>query len=115
MSPSSGVQAAALAYEKWRRKAFPITDYHDFLGPDSTKERCEYFNTGVYYINAAECGTCGYYVRSRNKHDMVSCKCGALAVDGGSHYLKRSGNLENYIERSVPFNWAKEEQELKKG
>lgn len=93
-----------------RRKTHPVTDYHDFLGIDSTKEKCDYFNTGTIYANAAECKKCGWYIRSRNKHDMVSCRCGAISVDGGSHYLKRSGNYEDVIERSVLFNWAQEEQ-----
>lgn len=109
---SDGIKLAAQAYEEYRRKVFPVTDYHDFLGIDSTPTKCAYFGAGQWYINAAECKTCGYYVRSRNKHDMVTCKCGGLSVDGGSHYLKRSGDLNNYIERSVLFTWA---EQLKKG
>lgn len=83
-----------------------VTDYHDFTGPDSTKEHCEKMNVGEYYINAAECGCCGYYIRSRNRHDMVTCKCGNVSVDGGSLYLKRNFKTDNWTDRSKLFDWA---------
>lgn len=87
---------------------YVTTDYHNFSGPDSTKEHCEKLNIGEWYINACECKRCGYYVRSRNRHDMVTCLCGATSVDGGSEYLRRAGDLHQMIERSVKFDWAKD-------
>ena len=51
-------------------------------------------NVGDVFSNAARCRSCGSYVRSKNRHDNRSCSCGAISVDGGSWYCKRSGNSE---------------------
>jgi len=51
--------------------------------------------------NKAQCTKCGDIIESRHRHDFVWCKCGALAVDGGRDYLKRSGDIDGYIELSV--------------
>lgn len=31
---------------------------------------------------------CGDAIWSKHRHDMVWCKCGKVAVDGGTHYMK---------------------------
>ena len=51
--------------------------------------------------NEAQCAKCKAIVFSRYRHDYVSCDCGAISVDGGQDYLKRVGNRENIIERSL--------------
>ena len=65
---------------------------------------------GDIYDNSATCRKCGDKVRSKNKHHMQYCKCGAIAVDGGSHYLKRAGQLGDVIENFVLFNDVKDSQ-----
>ena len=40
--------------------------------------------------NAIKCKHCGDIIESKHVHDFVFCKCGAVAVDGGHEYLKRS-------------------------
>lgn len=40
--------------------------------------------------NSAKCLECNTEIESRHRHDFVSCPCGAIAVDGGKDYLKRS-------------------------
>jgi hypothetical protein len=40
--------------------------------------------------NAAKCKKCGDELVSTHRHDFVRCTCGALCVDGGKEYLKRS-------------------------
>lgn len=40
--------------------------------------------------NSALCLECHTEVISQHRHDFVRCKCGAVAVDGGQAYLKRS-------------------------
>lgn len=40
--------------------------------------------------NAARCRKCGDVIESKHRHDFVYCKCGAIAVDGGKDYLRRS-------------------------
>ena len=64
------------------------TDYHNFSYRGTPKEKRKQLNIGDIYCNAVECPECGYYLRSRNKHDMVTCKCGKTFVDGGSWYCR---------------------------
>lgn len=40
--------------------------------------------------NKAQCNSCGDIIESTHRHDFRWCGCGALAVDGGQAYLKRS-------------------------
>lgn len=81
-----------------------VVDYHNFSHIETSKEKRAELFIGDIYINGAECLECGYFVRSRNKHDMVRCKCGAVAVDGGSHYCKRSGDLNKMREVIVMYD-----------
>ena len=39
--------------------------------------------------NRAKCLRCGDIIESRNRHEFVTCKCGALSVDGGHDYIRR--------------------------
>lgn len=48
--------------------------------------------------NAARCKKCGDVIESKHVHDFVTCKCGAISVDGGNCYLKRSAMDFNDIE-----------------
>lgn len=41
--------------------------------------------------NRVVCHTCGDDIVSKTRHDMVTCKCGAISVDGGQEYLRRVG------------------------
>ena len=51
--------------------------------------------------NKAKCLKCGDIIESKHRHDYVSCKCGAISVDGGKDYLKRSwGSSADYMELS---------------
>lgn len=63
-------------------------DYHDFSHPGTPAEKRKLLNIGDIYINGAECLECGYFIRSRNRHDMVTCECGNVSIDGGSCYAK---------------------------
>lgn len=50
--------------------------------------------------NQIKCLLCEDVIYSAHKHDFVSCKCGAVCVDGGMNYLKRCGSTCNYEEQS---------------
>lgn len=80
------------------------TDYHDFSWPSCSVEHRRKLDIGELYINAAICKLCGWFIRSRNRHDYVSCRCGATSVDGGSWYAARTGNPENYENIIVMFD-----------
>mgnify|MGYP000743009710 CR=1 FL=1 len=75
--------------------------------PKTTRNR---LNVGDIYTNAAECDECGYFIRSRNRHDYVTCLCGAISVDGGSWYVKRSGDLKKMINIIELYDDVEEEE-----
>ena len=52
--------------------------------------------------NAIRCNLCGNVIESEYRHDMRWCECGAVAVDGGHSYLKRSfvSSPKDYTELS---------------
>ena len=39
--------------------------------------------------NAIQCKHCGEIIESRSVHDVKTCKCGKVFVDGGHEYLRR--------------------------
>jgi hypothetical protein len=43
--------------------------------------------------NAVICCKCDDFIVSKHRHDFVTCKCGAISVDGGQAYLRRVGGL----------------------
>jgi hypothetical protein len=51
--------------------------------------------------NVAKCRLCGDTIESESVHDFVTCGCGAISVDGGKCYLKRSAkSFDDVIELS---------------
>lgn len=65
----------------------------------------------VIVRNAVRCRRCGEVIESTSRHDLVSCSCGAVAVDGGTDYLRRSGDPEDYEELSSIYR-AEDEGEI---
>lgn len=51
--------------------------------------------------NQVRCNMCDDTPFSANRHDFKSCKCGAIAVDGGMSYLRRVGAIDNYTDMSI--------------
>ena len=51
--------------------------------------------------NELECKKCGDIIYSAYRHDFKYCKCGSVAVDGGTDYLRRAGEIEDIVERSM--------------
>lgn len=43
------------------------------------------------------CLQCGEAVYSKYTHDFRRCKCGAVAVDGGSSYLRIIGDFTDWV------------------
>ena len=50
--------------------------------------------------NRIKCTKCGDVIESYSVHDFKFCSCGAVAVDGGHDYLRRVGNLEDWVDMS---------------
>lgn len=51
--------------------------------------------------NSAKCLKCGDEIESKSVHDFVSCKCGAISVDGGHEYLRRVGDSDAIEDSSM--------------
>lgn len=51
--------------------------------------------------NQVLCHSCGDTPFSTHRHHMVSCKCGAISVDGGQTYLRRVGAVRDKTEMSI--------------
>ena len=48
--------------------------------------------------NQAKCKKCKQIIESKTRHDFVSCKCGAISVDGGHDYIRRVGWPQDFEE-----------------
>lgn len=46
-------------------------------------------------VNKVRCKKCNDIIESKYMHDMVWCKCGATAVDGGKEYQRLTGDPED--------------------
>ncbi len=51
-------------------------------------------------INRIKCLKCNDVITSESVHDFKWCSCGACAVDGGTDYLRRCGNREDWEDLS---------------
>jgi hypothetical protein len=61
------------------------------------------FDENAVLENKARCRLCGDVVESTHRHDFRSCSCGAMSVDGGHAYVRRSwdgskGDVRDVIE-----------------
>lgn len=61
----------------------------------------------VVIRNMIKCNICGDIIESKYRHDYVTCSCGAVSVDGGHDYLRRSyKSPDDYTEMS---EWGEKE------
>ena len=82
-----------------------MTDTQEFTTKDMSVEERRKLDVGDIWANQAKCKKCGDIIRSKNRHDFVTCKCGAISVDGGSWYAKRvAENLDDIEEMSESYN-----------
>jgi hypothetical protein len=54
-------------------------------------------------VNMLICGSCGWGVYSRARHDFRTCPCGAVHVDGGFDYFKCGYNPQKVTVRFAPY------------
>ena len=52
-------------------------------------------------LNKIRCTRCGDEIESVSCYDFKFCSCGAVAVDGGHHYLRRVVLRSSYTEMSL--------------
>ncbi len=53
--------------------------------------------------NAVRCLRCGDVIESKTVHEWVRCSCGAVGVDGGLDYRRRTG-FESDMEELSEFD-----------
>ena len=79
-----------------------MTDYQKFTVRSTPKESRDRLGIGNIYSNTATCLICNETIRSINRHDYRTCKCGNLSVDGGSWHLgrgfKKGGSYKDMVE-----------------
>lgn len=51
-------------------------------------------------VNKVKCKKCGDIIESKTQHQFVTCKCGAVSIDGGRAHLSRTGNRDDWEELS---------------
>ena len=61
-------------------------------------------DVGNIWSNACKCKKCKQTIRSKNRHNFRYCKCKSIAVDGGSWYARRVGELESMEEKIIMYN-----------
>lgn len=71
------------------------------IGEKNKQESCPEENTITICVsNKAKCRKCEDIIESKHVHDFVTCKCGAISVDGGLDYLRRIGEHEDFEDLS---------------
>ena len=74
---------------------------------DTPKAVREKYGYGPIFLNSIQCIKCQDIIVSKHRHDYVTCSCYSVAVDGGSHYLRRAySKLSDFKELSILFNNA---------
>ena len=64
--------------------------------------------------NKAKCKKCKDIIESTYRHDFVTCKCGAISVDGGKDYLRRAFRDIDDIEELSEYEEKNEEKKNSK-
>ena len=74
----------------------------DWEGPEEQGIHLEDEDEDVVIVmNAVGCRKCKTVAISTGVHDFTSCECGACSADGGTEYIRRSGNPEDMIDLCV--------------
>lgn len=56
--------------------------------------------------NQIKCNKCDDEIFSMHQHHFVTCKCGAVSVDGGDAYRRRVGAPRDYQDMSITMDDA---------
>lgn len=78
-------------------------DYQKIAPKNMLKEDRRKLLVGDIYSNSATCLLCKEKIRSKNRHNFQTCKCGNLSVDGGSWYIRRGFKKEKSHTNNIEF------------
>ena len=65
-----------------------VTDYQDFTTKNMSRKELDKLGVGDIWSNTIQCLNCKDIIRSKNRHNFVTCSCGQCSVDGGSWYQR---------------------------
>lgn len=51
-------------------------------------------------LNQIRCKKCGDILTSTYAHDIKTCSCGSCTIDGGTDYLRRCGERDDWEDLS---------------
>lgn len=51
--------------------------------------------------NSAKCKKCHDEIESKGRWSFVTCKCGAISIDGGRDYQRWVGEIDNIEDTSI--------------
>lgn len=71
-------------------------DYQTITTKSTSLNNRRKLDIGDIWSNSLKCLKCNDIIRSRNRHDFVTCSCGTCSIDGGSWYVHINGNFEDY-------------------
>lgn len=81
-----------------------MTDYLEFTTINTPSIERRRLDVGDIFIIQIRHTKCGWIIRSKNRHDWVTCKCGELSLDGGSWYQALNGDVTNAENHVVMYN-----------
>lgn len=71
-----------------------LIDYADFTYIDMPAAKRKTLDVGNIFLNQGVAKCCGWVLRSKNRHHVAVCQCGKSSIDGGSWYIKVTGDIE---------------------
>jgi hypothetical protein len=85
-------------------------DYQEFTTRETPEGERRRLGVGDIWCNSVKCCKCNTIIRSKNRHDYVTCRCGDVAVDGGSWYRRFAfKDGADWIDLSESYDDAKEQ------
>lgn len=78
-------------------------DYRIFCPQGTPIEARRKCFVGDIFQNGARCLKCGDFIVSTHRHDLESCRCGNVSVDGGSWYARRLYGDEEYYKDEIIY------------
>lgn len=78
-----------------------VFDYQTICNKDTPVAERRKMYIGDIWSNSIKCKKCNTVIRSKNLHNYVTCKCGAISIDGGSWHSNVNGypeDMENLVE-----------------
>ena len=91
MSSNNPITGDSLVSKSSNQEAYAEGWDRIFGNKNKNKDTEKSYNKPIILSNKIQCKHCGDVIESFHQHDFKFCSCGAVAVDGGTSYLRRLG------------------------